>query len=157
MIKINVVAVGKVKEKYFADGITEYSKRLTRFATVKVIEIKEELLLKDGEAEKKLTIEREGERILPELKGYVFALAVEGKKVSSEKFSEKLAELKNTGVGEITFVIGGSYGLADCVKKKADVLLSFSDMTFPHTLMRLILTEQLYRAFMIDAGSSYHK
>lgn len=157
MIKINIVAVGKVKEKYFADGITEYLKRLTRFATVKVIEIKEELLLKDGEAEKKLTIEREGERILPELKGYVFALAVEGKKVSSEKFSEKLAELKNTGVGEITFVIGGSYGLSDCVKKKADALLSFSDMTFPHTLMRLILTEQLYRAFMIDAGSSYHK
>ncbi len=157
MMKINIVAVGKVKEKYFADGITEYIKRLTRFATVKVTEIKEELLLKDGEAEKKLTIEREGERILPELKGYVFALAVEGKKVSSEKFSEKLAELKNSGTGEITFVIGGSYGLSDSVKKKADILLSFSDMTFPHTLMRLILTEQLYRAFMIDAGSSYHK
>lgn len=157
MIKINIVAVGKVKEKYFADGINEYVKRLSRFATVKITEIKEELLSKDGDAEKSITLQREGERILPELKGYVIALAVEGKKLSSEKLSMRLAELKNGGVNEITFVIGGSYGLSNAVKDKANMLLSFSDMTFPHTLMRLILTEQIYRAFMIDAGASYHK
>lgn len=157
MIKINIVAVGKVKEKYFADGINEYVKRLSRFATVKITEIKEELLSKDGDAEKSITLQREGERILPELKGYVIALAVEGKKLSSEKLSMRLAELKNGGINEITFVIGGSYGLSNAVKDKANMLLSFSDMTFPHTLMRLILTEQIYRAFMIDAGASYHK
>ena len=156
LIKVNIVAVGRVKEKYFSDGIDEYVKRLSRFAQVKITEIKEELLIKDGDAEIKNVIQKEGERILPFLKGYVIALAVEGKKLSSEKLSEKLSSIKNS-VGEVTFVIGGSYGLDKVVKDKADFLLSFSDMTFPHTLMRLILTEQLYRAFMIEAGASYHK
>lgn len=157
MIKINIAAVGRVKEEYFSGGINEYVKRLSRFAEVRITEIKEEKLIKEGEAEIRATILKEGERLLPELKGYVIALAIEGKKLSSEGLSEKLIGLKNSGVNEITFVIGGSYGLSDAVKRKADMLLSFSDMTFPHTLMRLILTEQLYRAFMLDAGSAYHK
>ena len=105
-----------------------------------------------------LTIkEKEGEKILPHLKGYVFAMAIEGKKTSSEKFAEKLKTLSDRGNGVFTFVIGGSYGLSDKVKARADELISFSDMTFPHTLFRLMLTEQLYRAFSIIGGSAYHK
>ena len=157
MFKINVAAVGRVKEEYFAGGIREYAKRISRFAEFKIVEIKEEKLVKDGAAERKTVIDKEGERLLPELKGYVVALAVEGKKFTSEGLSEKLAEIKNSGAGEVTFVIGGSYGLSQAVKQKADLLLSFSDFTFPHTLMRLILAEQIYRALTLWEGSSYHK
>ena len=157
MIKIKIVAVGKVKENYFAEGINEYVKRLKRFAEVSVKEIKEELLVKDGKKEIESVIQKEGERILPELTGYVIALAVEGKKFSSEDLARLLKEKTDFGVAEITFVIGGSYGLSKEVKNKADTLLSFSDMTFPHTLFRLMLSEQIYRAFMINSSSPYHK
>ena len=98
-----------------------------------------------------------GEKILPLLKGLVFAMAIEGDKLSSEKFAKQLKNLVDIGQGVITFVIGGSYGLSDAVKNRADKLLSFSDMTFPHTLFRLMLTEQIYRAFSINSGSAYHK
>jgi 23S rRNA (pseudouridine1915-N3)-methyltransferase len=155
--KINIVAVGKVKEKYFTEGINEYLKRLSRFAEVKIIEVKEEVCPKETDGEIKSVIKREGESILPLLKGYIIALCIEGKKLSSEDLSRKIKEIAVNGDSEITFVIGGSYGLSDAVKSKANYKLSFSDMTFPHTLMRLILTEQLYRAFMINGGSSYHK
>ena len=101
--------------------------------------------------------EKEAERILPNLNGFVFAMAIEGEKFSSENFAKKIKNLTDDGVGEITFVIGGSYGLSDKVKKKANKLISFSDMTFPHTLFRLMLTEQVYRAFCIINGSAYHK
>lgn len=157
MIKINLVAVGKVKESYFRDAVAEYAKRLGRFCRFSVTEIKEELLGKDCAAERDRVIRREGERLLPELKGYVIALAVEGKRLSSEGLADRLNMLLSTGTGELSFVIGGSYGLSDAVKDRADLLLSFSDMTFPHTLMRVILTEQLYRAFTIAEGSGYHK
>lgn len=156
MLKIKIVAVGKVKEKYFSEGIAEYLKRISRFAEISVAEVKEENFSKEGEAERKLAMKREADRIFPELKGVVVCLAVEGKKLSSEKFSEKIGEWKQSA-SEICFVIGGSYGLNETVKKRADYLLSFSDMTFPHTLMRLILTEQLYRALSISAGTGYHK
>lgn len=156
MFKVNIVAVGRVKEDYFAAGINEYAKRISRYAELKITEVKEEKLVKDGAAERVAVVEKEGERLLVELKGYVVALAVEGRKLSSEKLSEKLKTVKDTA-GEVTFVIGGSYGMAEAVKKRADFLLSFSDMTFPHTLMRLILTEQLYRSFTMWEGSSYHK
>ena len=156
MIKVNVVAVGKVKEKYFADGISEYAKRLSRFCEFKIIEIQEENYKNVDEGIAETIKEREGERILPHLKGYVLAMAIEGKKYSSVKLAEKIKNLSNTG-GVITFVIGGSYGLSDAVKKRADELTSFSDMTFPHTLFRLMLSEQIYRAFCIINGSAYHK
>lgn len=156
MIKVNVVAVGKVKEKYFADGISEYAKRLSRFCEFKIIEIQEENYKNVDEGLAEIIKEREGERILPHLKGYVLAMAIEGKKYSSVKLAEKIKNLSNTG-GVITFVIGGSYGLSDAVKKRADELTSFSDMTFPHTLFRLMLSEQIYRAFCIINGSAYHK
>ena len=157
MIKVNVVAVGKVKEKYFADGIAEYSKRLSRYCEFKITEIAEENYQKADGAIINTIKEKEGERIIPHLKGYVYAMAIEGKKTSSERLALSIKNLCDKGNGVITFVIGGSYGLSDAVKDRADELLSFSDMTFPHTLFRLMLTEQIYRAFSINGGSAYHK
>jgi 23S rRNA (pseudouridine1915-N3)-methyltransferase len=157
MIKVNVVAVGKVKEKYFADGISEYSKRLGKYCDFSIVEIQEENYNKVDDSIISRIKEKEGEKILPNLKGKVFAMAIEGKKLSSESLAKTLKTLADNGEGVFTFVIGGSYGLSDAVKKKADMLLSFSDMTFPHTLFRLMLTEQLYRAFSINGGSAYHK
>ena len=153
MLKINVVCVGKVKEKYFSEGINEYAKRLSRFCDFSIIETAEENL----KGIPAVIAEKEGKNIIPKLRGTVFALAMEGKKYSSEQFAEKLKSVKDSGAGEITFVIGGSYGLSAEVKNKADGLISFSDMTFPHTLFRLMLTEQVYRAFSIIEGSPYHK
>lgn len=157
MIKINVVCVGKVKEKYFQDGIKEYSKRLSKYCELSIIELAEENFTKVDDALISVIKEREAEKILPHLKGYVFATAIEGKKLSSSAFSQKIKGIIDGGQGVITFVIGGSYGLSDKVKQKANELISFSDMTFPHTMFRLILTEQLYRVFAIINNSSYHK
>ncbi len=157
MVKINLVAVGKVKEKYFADGIAEYTKRLSRFCEFKIVEVAEENYNKVDDALEKTIKEKEAERILPHLKGYVFSMAIEGKKTSSEKFADKLNRLISDGNGVITFVIGGSYGLSDSIKNASNELFSFSEMTFPHTLFRLMLTEQIYRAFSINSGSAYHK
>ncbi len=157
MLKINLVAVGKVKEKYFAEGISEYAKRLSRFAELSLIEVAEENFNKVDEATANIIKEREAERIKPHLKGHVFALAIEGKKYSSESFAKTLGSLVDGGQGVITFVIGGSYGLSEQIKSRANALISFSDMTFPHTLFRLMLAEQIYRAFSILNGSPYHK
>lgn len=157
MIKINLVAVGKVKENYFADGIKEYAKRLSRFCEFSIIELGEENYSKADDGTIKLIKEKEGDKILEHIKGYVIAMAIEGKKVSSESFAKKIDNVLARGNGVITFVIGGSYGLADKVKARADELMSFSDMTFPHTMFRLMLTEQLYRAFSILNGIAYHK
>ncbi|MBQ9734452.1 MAG: 23S rRNA (pseudouridine(1915)-N(3))-methyltransferase RlmH [Clostridia bacterium] len=155
-MKINLVAVGKVKEKYFADGIKEYAKRLSKYCDFNIIEIAEENYNKVDGALIETIKKVEGEKILSHLKGKVFAMAIEGKKMSSETLAHTLKSLADSGQGVVTFVIGGSYGLSDDVKSKC-TLLSFSDMTFPHTLFRLMLTEQLYRAFSINAGSAYHK
>lgn len=157
MVKVNIVAVGKVKEKYFADGISEYSKRLSRFCDFSIIEIAEENYQKVTESLINTIKEKEAEKILPHLKGQVFAMALEGKKYSSEKLAKTIKETIDTSSGVITFVIGGSYGLSDQVKKMANELLSFSDMTFPHTLFRLMLSEQIYRAFCINNNIAYHK
>lgn len=157
MVKINLVTVGKVKEKYFSEGIAEYSKRLSRFCEFKIIEISEVNFNKVDDSIAEIIKDKEGELILTHLKGYVFSMAIEGKKTSSENFAQKLNRLIGEGNGVITFVIGGSYGLSEKVKKASNELLSFSDMTFPHTLFRLMLTEQIYRAFSINSGSAYHK
>lgn len=157
MIKINIVAVGKVKEKYFSDGISEYAKRLSKFCQFNLIEVQEENFSKLDDSLVEVIKQREAERILPHLKGYVYCLAIEGKQFSSQQLAGQLKELIDQGQGVITFVIGGSYGLSDKIKTQANKLLSFSQMTFPHTLFRLMLTEQLYRAFSINGGSAYHK
>ncbi len=157
MVKINLLVVGKVKEKYFLEGINEYSKRLSRYADFNIIEVAEENFTRVDDALIKTIKEREAERLKPHLKGYVLALAIEGKKYSSESFAKTLNSLIDNGNSVITFVIGGSYGISDEIKRKANALISFSDMTFPHTLFRLMFTEQIYRAFCIMNGSAYHK
>lgn len=157
MVKVNVIAVGKVKEKYFSDAINEYSKRLSRFCDFNIIEVPEENYTKVDVALILKIQQKEQERILPHLKGYVFATAIEGKKYSSVAFSQKIDKVCQSGQGVITFVIGGSYGLSNIVKSRADELISFSDMTFPHTFFRAMLTEQVYRAMCILNNVSYHK
>jgi 23S rRNA (pseudouridine1915-N3)-methyltransferase len=145
MQKIYFVVVGKIKESFYREAVAEYAKRLSRFVK---LEIKE---LAEG-----ADIEAEAGDILRACKGYTIALAVEGEKLSSEKLAKKMQTLADTGK-DVSFVIGSSCGLSDRVKNAADYKLSFSDMTFPHQLMRVILAEQVYRAFMINAGSTYHK
>ena len=145
MQKIYFVVVGKIKEAFYRDAVAEYIKRLSRFAK---IEIKE---LPEG-----VNPEAEADDILRAMRGYVVALAVEGEKLSSAGLASRLKKLGAEG-REITFVIGSSCGLSERVKSAADWKLSFSDMTFPHQLMRVILSEQVYRAFMINSGSAYHK
>ena len=145
MNKVNIVCVGKIKEKLYTDAVNEYIKRMSRFAKVSVVELCE-----------RETPQKECDSILKALKGYVVALAVEGEKTDSLTLAKKMRTLLDAGK-ELTFVIGSSCGLDERVKAAADWKLSFSDMTFPHQLMRVILCEQIYRAFMINAGSEYHK
>lgn len=156
MIKINLVCVGKVKEKYFSEGISEYSKRLSRFCDFSIIEVNEENYQKVNDSLISEIKNIEGLRIEPYLKGKIYTLAIEGKKLSSESFASLIKSHIDFGDGVITFVIGGSYGVSDSVKQKSKII-SFSDMTFPHTLFRLMFSEQLYRAFSIIEGSNYHK
>lgn len=160
MIHIHIIHVGTVKEKYLADALSEYEKRLSAYCTVNNISIKEERLPQNpSAAEIEAAKIREGERILSALpqRSYNIALCVEGKQMTSEAFSEKLTALASGGFSDITFIIGGSDGLSNEVKKACRMQLSISEMTFPHQLMRVILEEQLYRAFNIAAGGKYHK
>ena len=145
MQKNYFVVVGKIKESFYREGVAEYVKRLSRFVKVEVKELAEGA-----------NPEAEAEDILRTCKGYVIALAVEGQKQSSEQLATRLQKLADEGK-DVTFVIGSSCGLSEKVKQAADYKLSFSDMTFPHQLMRVILAEQVYRAYMINAGSTYHK
>ena len=155
MFKVKIIAVGKIKEEYFQQAVAEYVKRAGRYAEVKIVEVKEEnFCAEPRDKEKEIILEKEGEGILKEVKGRVFALAIEGKKISSEGLKDLIKKSKDAGE-ELTFIIGGSYGLADKVKRAA-TLVSFSDMTFPHTLFRVMLTEQIYRAFNIMEGGKYH-
>lgn len=152
-MNITVICVGNIKEKFFKDACAEYIKRITRFGKVNIFEIQE---CHGGESQ---DTEKEGKLLLKKINpsSYKIALCVEGKKVSSEKLSEIVENAGVNGKSEITFIIGGSDGLSEEVKKAADLRLSFSDMTFPHQLMRVLLLEQVYRAFKISAGEKYHK
>lgn len=145
MQKINIVCVGKIKEDFYRNAVNEYLKRLSRFAKVEVKEL----------AEGK-NLEEEAQNILRAVKGYCIALCIEGAKLDSQALATRIKNLCDKGE-EITFVIGSSEGLSENVKESADFKLSFSDMTFPHQLMRVILCEQIYRSFMIISGSTYHK
>ena len=158
-MKIKIVTVGKLKEKYLKDGIAEYSKRISRFATVEMIELADEKTpdrASDSENEKILNLE--GNRILSKIgdREFVVVLAIEGKTLSSEEFSKQLEQASINGYSTLTFVIGGSLGLSPQVKKRANLSLSFGRLTLPHQLMRLVLVEQIYRAFTIQQGSPYH-
>ncbi|MFT9598764.1 23S rRNA (pseudouridine(1915)-N(3))-methyltransferase RlmH [Mesobacillus sp.] len=159
-MNISIVTVGKLKEKYLKQGIEEYLKRLGSYAKVEVIEVPDEKAPEElSETEMIQVKQKEGERILAKigLDTYVIALAINGKLKSSEELADTLDKLATYGKSKIAFVIGGSLGLSDEVLKRADEQLSFSKMTFPHQLMRLILVEQIYRAFRINRGEPYHK
>ena len=159
-MNIKLVVVGKVKEKYFRDGISEYEKRLSRFCKFKIVQVSDEKAPESlSEAEMDEVKQKEGERILSKIgdKEFVFALAILGKQFSSEEFAAKIKDLTTYGHSDITFVIGGSLGLSDAVMKRANDTISFGRFTLPHLLMRLVFCEQIYRAFMINNGSPYHK
>ena len=160
MVKITVICVGKIKEKYLKDAIFEYSKRLGKFCNLEIKEVADEKTKENmSQAEEDLIKDKEGERISALIKpeDYFVTLEIDGQMVSSEGLSEKMSSLFVSGVSKITFVIGGSVGLSDKVTGRADYHLSFSKMTFPHQLMRVILLEQIYRSFKISQGEPYHK
>ena len=159
-MNISIVTVGKLKEKYLKQGIEEYSKRLSAYAKIDIIEIPDEKAPETLSEQEMLQVKgKEGERILSKIPddAHVIALAIEGKMNSSEELAETLDKLATYGRSKIVFVIGGSLGLSKDVMKRANDTLSFSKMTFPHQLMRLILVEQVYRAFRINRGEPYHK
>jgi 23S rRNA (pseudouridine1915-N3)-methyltransferase len=159
-VNISVVSVGKLKEKYLKMGIDEYLKRLNSYAKVEVIEVADEKAPEElSELEMIQVKQKEGERILTKISQdtYVIALAINGKMQSSEELADTLDKLATYGKSKIAFVIGGSLGLSEEVLKRANEKLSFSKMTFPHQLMKLILVEQIYRAFRINRNEPYHK
>lgn len=157
MIAVNIVAVGKIKEKYFTDAINEYAKRLGRFCKFNIIEVSESSISPKSEKDISKIKSEEGRNILSKLKGKVIVLDIGAKEYSSEGFSEIFTNAASSGVSTVNFVIGGSHGLSDEIKNAANLCVSFGKMTLPHQLMRVVLVEQIYRAFTIIEGSAYHK
>jgi 23S rRNA (pseudouridine1915-N3)-methyltransferase len=159
-MKLTIIAVGKLKEKYLKDGIAEYSKRLTRFCDLEIIEIEDEQVPENISAANALQVKRkEADKILKKVKegSVLVVLDIKGEKLDSEEFASKLNSFFISGNSHITFVIGGSLGLDDSLIKKSNFKFSMSDLTFPHQLARLILLEQLFRCFKIINGETYHK
>ena len=159
MPDITIISVGKIKEKFIKDALGEYEKRLSRFVKFKSIELSDRPIPDNASiAEEAQVLQKEGQDILSKIpkSDYVIAMCIEGKKLSSVDFAKKLSDAFMT-TSSITFIIGGSLGLSDAVKARADFKMSMSDMTFPHNLARLMLTEQTYRAFKINSNESYHK
>jgi 23S rRNA (pseudouridine1915-N3)-methyltransferase len=159
-MKISIIAVGKIKENYLKDAVAEYVKRISSFADVRIIEIPDEKCPQNlSEAEKKIVLKKEGEKISAQIpqNSFVYALAIDGKKISSKNLSEKIQSNMTGGFSNITFIIGGSLGLCGEILRNCDFCLSFSDMTFPHQIMRFILLEQIYRCFKIINNEPYHK
>ena len=159
-MKITVVCVGKLKEKFFADGVEEYKKRLGRYAKIEIAEVADEKAPENlSIAEEEQVKAKEGEKILKKIPddAFVVALCIDGKMLSSEELADFFEKKTVSGVSSIAFVIGGSLGLSKAVIDRADYKLSFSKMTFPHQLMRVVLLEQIYRGYRILNGEPYHK
>lgn len=159
-MNIKIIAVGKIKEKYMVEGIKEYSKRLSRYCNLEIVEVIDEKTsenLTDREID--IIKNKEGNRVLSKIpsNSYIISLVIEGKPLSSEELAEKMENLMIDGVNDIVFIIGGSLGLAKEIIEKSDFKLSFSKMTFPHQMMRMILLEQVYRGFRIIRGEPYHR
>ncbi|MDX8336218.1 MULTISPECIES: 23S rRNA (pseudouridine(1915)-N(3))-methyltransferase RlmH [Cetobacterium] len=155
-MNINIICVGKIKEKYILDGIQEFSKRLQAFGKLKIFELKED----GNDSNRNMSIEKEAKAILETLeknKGFKILLDIQGKNFSSEEMASQIEKIGVNGDSTINFIIGGSYGVSEEVRKAANLKLSFSKMTFPHQLMRLILIEQIYRWFSIIKNTKYHK
>ncbi|CEN86207.1 rRNA large subunit methyltransferase [[Clostridium] sordellii] len=159
-MNITIISVGKLKEKYLKLGIEEFSKRLSKYCKLDMIELDDEKCPENlSDKDMEIVKNKEGQKILSKIKNnsYVIALAIDGKNLSSEALADTISKLTVRGISHITFIIGGSLGLADEVLKRADYKLSFSKMTFPHQLMKLILLEQVYRSFRINNNEPYHK
>ncbi|WFA08289.1 23S rRNA (pseudouridine(1915)-N(3))-methyltransferase RlmH [Tissierella sp. Yu-01] len=159
-MNIRIIAVGKIKEKYIQEGIKEYSKRLSRYCSLEIIEIDDEKAPENlSDKEMDIVKQKEGERILSKIPqgSYVITLVIQGKQLTSDELALKIDDLMVDGISDITFIIGGSLGLSDEVISKSNFKLSFSKMTFPHQLMRMILLEQVYRAWRIIKNEPYHK
>lgn len=159
-MKITVLTVGKIKEKYLRDAIVEYTKRLSRYCKLEIIEVADEKTPDNAsENAEEMIRQKEAERLLKYIRedAYLITLEIGGKQLTSEEFSEKIEKLGIQGTSHITFVIGGSIGIGKAVLEKSDYALSFSKMTFPHQLMRVILLEQIYRGYRIMSGEPYHK
>lgn len=161
MIRINIICIGKIKENYFTDAIAEYSKRLTAFCKFAVTELNEEKIRSNTPNQSQIqeVLNSEGKRILQKIGtgDYVVAMCIEGKLMSSEELSKVIDNVSLSGKSTVDFIIGGSYGLSNEVKSRANLKLSMSKMTFPHQMARMILSEQVYRAFEISSNGKYHK
>ena len=160
IVKITILCVGKIKEKFYVDAIKEYSKRLGRYCKLDIVEVNDEKTPAEAsENEINIVKNKEAERMSKYIsdEAYVIALAIDGKNYSSEKFASYIDKLGINGISHIQFIIGGSLGLSDKILNRADMKLSFSDMTFPHQLMRVILLEQIYRCYRIINNEPYHK
>lgn len=161
MLRVNIICIGKIKEKYFTDAIAEYSKRLSAFCKFTITELAEEKIRSNTPNQSQIdeVILAEGKRIEQKISpsDYVVAMCIEGKMLSSEELSKKLDTVSLGGYSTVDFIIGGSYGLSDSVKNRADLKLSMSRMTFPHQMARMVLSEQIYRAFEISTNGKYHK
>ena len=162
MTTIEILCTGKLKERYWNEAAAEYSKRLGRFCRIKITELPEvRLAANAGAAEERAVIEAESENVIKHLPSgsgsYIIALDVRGRELSSEALAEKIGGLATAGVSHIVFIIGGSLGLSQKLLERADMRLSFSPMTFPHQMMRVILLEQIYRAYKINSNETYHK
>ncbi len=158
MFNVKIITVGKLKEKFLRDACDEYLKRLKRFCNISVIEL-DEYKLSDEPSKKEIekALDAEGENILKNITGYVVPMCIEGRQLSSQKLAERIAQVPLMGKSAASFIIGSSFGLSDKVKNKGDLLLSMSEMTFPHQLARVMLLEQIYRTFQINSGGKYHK
>ncbi len=159
-MRISLITVGKIKEKYLRDAIAEYSKRLSRYCKLEIIEVMDEKTPDHAsQAVEKGIKDKEAERILKYIKegSYIFSLEISGKQLTSEELADKINELGIQGESHLVFIIGGSLGLGEEVLKRSRFALSFSKMTFPHQLMRVILLEQIYRSYRIINGEPYHK
>lgn len=157
MVTINFVCVGNLKESFYKQAVSEYAKRLSRFCKINIIEVPEEQIKgKENEKTIEAVKEKEGVRILEKSSGYIILLDVLGKSLTSPDLAEKIEEITQTS-SKITFIIGGSHGVSNQVKQAADFKFSFSKLTFPHQLMRVVLAEQVYRAFTINNNITYHK
>lgn len=162
-MKVSIIAVGKIKEKYLKEAISEYAKRLSKFCGLNILEIDENSLQVENESNIKKALEIEASLISKKTKDlktdktFIFALDINGKELSTIDFYQKIEDIKISGIANIIFIIGGSYGLDESIKKMADFRFSFSKLTFPHQLFRVILLEQIYRIFKIEHNEPYHK
>lgn len=159
-MNVSIVCIGKLKESYWSDAVKEYSKRLNKYCTLLINELKEERLPDNASTAQEIAVKQaEGKNILKQIKPntFVIALEVQGKPLSSEDLAQKMEQLALEGKSDIAFIIGGSLGLSEEVLQRADFGLSFSKMTFPHQMMRVILLEQIYRSFKINKNETYHK